>query len=131
MTQQDGTETAFRNTYWDNKHDGIYVDVVSGAPLFSSSAKFESGTGWPSFVSPIAPDAVTLKKDRKMFYTRIEVRSRYGDSHLGHVFDDGPIDRGGQRYCMNSAALRFVPKEKMQEEGYGEYLQLFGSSQSQ
>jgi peptide methionine sulfoxide reductase msrA/msrB len=125
VTQQDGTETAFRNEYWDNKKEGIYVDVVSGAPLFSSRAKFESGTGWPSFVAPIEADALIYKKDQKMFYTRIEVRSRYGDSHLGHVFDDGPVALGGKRYCMNSAALRFVPKEEMEEAGYGEYLKLF------
>ncbi len=128
VTQQDGTETAFRNSYWDNKKVGIYVDVVSGAPLFSSQTKFESGTGWPSFVEPIEPDAVTYKNDRKMFYTRIEVRSRYGDNHLGHVFDDGPVNRGGKRFCMNSAALRFVPKEKMHEEGYGDYLKIFGET---
>ncbi len=128
VTQQDGTETAFRNIYWDNKKEGIYVDMLSGAPLFSSLAKFESGTGWPSFVAPIEADALTYKNDRKMFYTRVEVRSRYGDNHLGHVFDDGPVNRGGKRYCMNSAALRFVPKEKMLEEGYGEYLRIFGQT---
>ncbi len=122
VTQQDGTEVAFRNPYWDNEQEGIYVDVVSGAPLFASSAKYKSGTGWPSFVEPLSPDAVILKLDRKFFTTRTEVRSRYGDSHLGHVFDDGPPERGGKRYCMNSAALRFVPKEKMEEEGYGEFL---------
>ncbi len=125
VTQQDGTETAFRNEYWNNKHEGIYVDIVSGAPLFSSQAKFESGTGWPSFVVPIEAEAVIYKTDRKMFYSRVEVRSRYGDSHLGHVFDDGPVALGGKRYCMNSAAMRFIPKEKMEEEGYGAYLKLF------
>ncbi len=126
VTQQDGTEQAFRNEYWDNKKEGIYVDLLSGAPLFSSTSKFESGTGWPSFVMPIDRDAVTFKSDRKMFVTRTEVRSRYGDAHLGHVFDDGPVALGGKRYCMNSAAMRFVPKEKMEEEGYGDYLKLFG-----
>ena len=125
VTQQDGTEPAYRNEYCHNQQAGIYVDIVSGAPLFSSQAKFESGTGWPSFVAPIDGDAVTYKNDRKMFYTRVEVRSRYGDSHLGHVFDDGPVALGGKRYCMNSAAFRFVPKEKMEEEGYGDYLKLF------
>jgi peptide methionine sulfoxide reductase msrA/msrB len=131
VTQQDGTEVAFRNVYWDNKKEGIYVDIVSGAPLFSSTAKYESGTGWPSFVEPITADAVTYKIDRSLFFAaRTEVRSRYGDSHLGHVFDDGPPARGGKRYCMNSAALRFIPKEEMEEEGYGEYLRLFENSSS-
>lgn len=129
VTQQDGTEPAYRNDLWDNKKEGIYVDVVSGAPLFSSQAKFESGTGWPSFVAPIDNDAVTYKHDRKMFYTRIEVRSRYGDSHLGHVFDDGPAAYGGKRYCMNSAAFRFIPKEQMAENGYADYLKLFGAQE--
>ncbi len=125
VTQQDGTEPAFRNTYWDNKKEGLYVDVVSGAPLFSSRDKYKSGTGWPSFVAPISMDYVVFKQDRKLFYTRVEVRSRIGDSHLGHVFNDGPPARGGKRYCMNSAALRFVPKEKLEEQGYGEFLKLF------
>ena len=125
VTQREGTEPAFRNAYWDNKKQGIYVDIVSGAPLFSSMDKYKSGTGWPSFVAPISPDALTLHTDRKLFYTRVEVRSRIGDSHLGHVFNDGPPARGGKRYCMNSAALRFVPKEKMAEEGYGDFLSLF------
>ncbi len=128
VTQLDGTERAFSNPYWNNKREGIYVDVVSGAPLFSSSDKYKSGTGWPSFVKPITPDAVVLKNDNKLSYTRLEVRSRYGDSHLGHVFADGPRDRGGKRYCMNSAAMRFIPKEKMVVEGYGEYLPLVTSS---
>ncbi len=125
VTQEDGTEPAYRNPYWDNKHEGIYVDVVSGEPLFSSRDKYDSGTGWPSFVQPITPDAVVYRLDRKLFVVRTEVRSRFADSHLGHVFDDGPPDRGGKRYCMNSAALRFVPKERMEAEGYGEFLRLF------
>lgn len=125
VTQEEGTEPAFRNPLWNNKAEGIYVDVVSGEPLFSSLAKFESGTGWPSFVEPIERDAVTYKLDRHLFYTRTEVRSRIADSHLGHVFNDGPVARGGKRYCMNSAAMRFIPKESMAEEGYGDYLKLF------
>lgn len=126
VTQQDGTEPAFKNPYWDNKEDGIYVDIVSGAPLFSSHDKFKSGTGWPSFVKPISPDAVVLRTDYKMIYPRTEVRSRYGNSHLGHVFGDGPRNRGGKRYCMNSASMRFIPKEKLEEEGYGDFMSLFG-----
>lgn len=122
VTQQDGTERAFSNAYNSNKKPGIYVDVVSGAPLFSSSTKFESGTGWPSFTAPIQPEAIETHIDRQLFSTRIEVRSRYGDSHLGHVFDDGPVDKGGKRYCMNSASLRFIPKQDMQKEGYEDFL---------
>ncbi len=122
VTQRDETEPAYANEYWDNHKAGIYVEVISGEPLFSSAAKFESGTGWPSFFRPIDSDAVIYKQDNHLLYTRIEVRSRYGDSHLGHVFDDGPIAFGGKRFCMNSAALRFIPRKQMQAEGYGEFL---------
>lgn len=125
VTQQEGTEKAFDNEYNNNKAEGLYVDRVSGEPLFSSRDKYDSGTGWPSFVQPINSDAVVFYEDRSFFHTRTEVRSRYGDSHLGHVFDDGPKDRGGKRYCMNSAALLFIPKEKLEANGYGEYLRFF------
>ena len=124
VTQQDGTERPFRNAYNSNKKPGIYVDIVSGEPLFSSRDKYDSGTGWPSFTRPITPSAVVTKIDRGFFTTRTEVRSRLADSHLGHVFDDGPAPTG-LRYCMNSAAMRFVPVEKLEEEGYGEFLSRF------
>jgi peptide-methionine (R)-S-oxide reductase len=131
VTQESATEPAFRNEFWDNHDAGLYVDVVSGEPLFASTQKFDSGCGWPSFTKPIEPENVAEKPDLSHGMTRIEVRSTHGDSHLGHVFDDGPAAEGGLRYCINSAALRFIPVRDLEREGYGKYLELFESVEAE
>lgn len=125
VTQENGTERPFENEYWNHFEEGIYVDVVTGEPLFCSKDKYDAGCGWPSFTKPIDKDFIKEKLDLSHGMVRTEVRSKYGDSHLGHVFPDGPKDKGGLRYCINSAALRFIKKEDMEKEGYGEYLKLF------
>ncbi|WP_417830047.1 peptide-methionine (R)-S-oxide reductase MsrB [Thalassospira sp.] len=125
VTQESGTEPPFRNDFWDHKEEGLYVDIVSGEPLFTSRDKFDSGCGWPSFVKPVESNYIVAKEDNTHGMRRIEVRSKHGDSHLGHVFPDGPQDRGGLRYCINSASLCFIPVEDLEAEGYGEYRHLF------
>jgi len=130
VTQQCGTEPAFRNEFWNNHEPGLYVDVVSGEPLFASVNKFDSGTGWPSFTVPVEPGNVVEHQDRSYGMIRTEVRSAHGDSHLGHVFPDGPAAAGGLRYCINSAALRFIPVDDLEREGYGDYRKLFEDTRS-
>ena len=131
VTQRDGTERPFENEYWDNKEPGIYVDVVSGEPLFASTDKFESHSGWPSFTKPIDPEYVEENHDTTNGMKRTEVRSTNGDSHLGHIFDDGPRAMGGLRYCINSASLRFIPLDELESEGYGQYNRLFESQEGE
>ncbi len=130
VTQESATEPPFRNTFWDHHEEGIYVDIVSGEPLFSSLDKFDSGCGWPSFTKPLEPAHVNEHKDNTHGMIRTEVRSQHGDSHLGHVFPDGPQEQGGLRYCINSASLRFIPKERLEAEGYGAYHALFKNTET-
>ena len=130
VTQEAETEPAFRNRYWDNKQTGIYVDIVSGEPLFASTDKYDSQSGWPSFTVPIEPANVVMKQDRQFGMVRTEVRSAHGDSHLGHVFPDGPPESGGLRYCINSAALRFIAVDDLEDEGYGDFRSLFTSKEA-
>jgi len=130
VTQRDATEPAFRNEFWDNHDDGIYVDIVSGEPLFSSTDKFDSGSGWPSFTRPIDAANVIRNEDRTFGMVRTEVRSANGDSHLGHLFPDGPRDQGGLRYCINSASLRFIPVDQLESEGYGDFRSLFTTKEA-
>lgn len=125
VTQKNGTEPPFQNSYWNNTAAGIYVDVVTGEPLFSSTHQYDAGCGWPSFTQPLSTEVVEFRKDTSQGMIRTEVRSAQGDSHLGHIFTDGPRERGGLRYCINSASLRFIPREELVEKGYGEYLYLF------
>jgi peptide-methionine (R)-S-oxide reductase len=131
VTQCDGTEPPFDNAYWDNKEPGIYVDVVTGEPLFASVNKFDSNSGWPSFTSPLEPENVVEKTDTSHGMIRTEVRSSHGDSHLGHVFHDGPSEQGGLRYCINSASLRFIPLDQLESEGYGDYRKLFDAQENE
>ena len=130
VTQEAATEPAFRNEFWDKKDAGLYVDIVSGEPLFASTTKYDSGCGWPSFTAPLDPANIVENTDRAFGMVRTEVRSTHGDSHLGHVFDDGPIEAGGLRYCINSAALRFVPLADLEKDGYGQYVSLFDHAAS-
>ena len=130
VTQNAATEPPFRNEFWNSHEDGIYVDIVSGEPLFSSTDKFDSGSGWPSFTRPIEPAHVVEKDDKTLWMKRTEVRSANGDSHLGHLFDDGPVADGGMRYCINSAALRFVPVDELESQGYGDYRSLFATKEA-
>ena len=130
VTQKSGTEPAFTGEYWDNHEPGLYVDIVSGEPLFASVDKFDSGTGWPSFTKPVDNGNVVENRDRSHFMIRTEVRSAHADSHLGHVFPDGPQEAGGLRYCINSASLRFIPRDDLEKEGYGQYLSMFDEDMS-